>query len=146
MAELNKLSSDIDIYGGQDLSSWPRVPPSSCEIGRDSLAATMLPITKTCAAASMPSTVASACCACVHADIYIHCALKCRLCLSWSTAYRHRKSFYWLVLHTMGVVLFLALVWNFKKRHSVYLFNVLRDYLNTLLPFKVHPMSVSDLE
>lgn len=39
----------------------------------------------------------------------------------------------------MGMLLFLALLWKFKKRHSVSFFNVLRGYLNTLLPFKVHP-------
>lgn len=50
--------------------------PAAAEIGRDSLAAIMLPGTKTCAAANMPSTVASACHACAHIGIYIHRALK----------------------------------------------------------------------
>lgn len=43
------------------------------------------------------------------------------------------------MLHTMGMLLFLALLWKFKKRHSVSFSNVLRGYLKALLPFKVHP-------
>lgn len=75
MTELNKLSSDTDIYGGRDLSHGQESLPAAAETGRDS-GCHHTSRTETCAAASMGSTVASACHACVHVGVYTHQALK----------------------------------------------------------------------